>query len=158
MIHLDASKAAPGAYAAMLGLEKYLYSSGFEPKLLHMIKMRVSQINGCAYCLDMHSKDARAAGETEQRLYALPAWRETPFYTDRERAALAWAEALTLIAEQHDTLPLLADLRPHFSDKEIADLSLAIVAINGWNRLAIGLGADVGSYQPAPHVVKRESA
>ena len=155
MIHLDAAKAAPGAYHAMLGLEKHLQSSELDPKLRELVKTRASQINGCAYCLDMHSKDARTHCESEQRLYLLNAWREAPFYSDAERAALAWTEALTRIADRPDTEPLLADLRKHFSDKEIADLSLAIVAINGWNRLAIGLGADVGSYQPAATAASR---
>ncbi len=149
MVHLDAAKVAPGTYSAMLGLEKYVRSCGLEPTLLELVKTRASQINGCAYCLDMHTKDARAHGETEQRLYVLPAWREAPFYSDRERAALAWTEALTLIAQNPQTEPLLDELRKHFSEKEIADLTLAIVTINSWNRLAIGLGADVGSYQPA---------
>jgi AhpD family alkylhydroperoxidase len=148
MKRLDVAKAAPGVYHAMLGLEKYVHASELDPKIRELVKMRASQINGCAYCLDMHSKDARAQGETEQRLYLLNAWREAPFYSDAERAALAWAEALTRIADEPETESLLAELRRHFSDKEIADLSLAIVAINGWNRLAIALGADVGSYQP----------
>ena len=149
MIRLDPAKVAPGAYHAMLGLEKYLHSSALDPKLRELVKMRASQINGCAYCLDMHSKDARAHGETEQRLYMLNAWREAPFYSDAERAALAWTEALTRIADHPDTEPLLAELRKHFGDKDIADLTIAIVTINSWNRLAISLGSDVGSYQPA---------
>ena len=137
--------AAPGAYEAMLGLERYLKSSSIEERLLHLIKLRASQINGCAYCLDMHSKDARAAGESEQRIYVLSAWREAPFYTPRERAALAWAEAVTRISAGV-TDELYESVREHFSEKELVDLTLAIVTINGWNRLAISLGADVGSY------------
>jgi len=144
----DYWKASPGAVQAMLGLEQYTRQSGLEPALLELVKMRASQINGCAYCLDMHSKDARAAGESEQRLYVLSAWREAPFYTERERAALAWTEAVTEIAREGVSDALYRHAREHFSEKELADLTLAIVAINGWNRLAIALGADVGSYTP----------
>jgi AhpD family alkylhydroperoxidase len=145
---IDYTKIAPEAFRAMFGLERYVRDSGLEPSLLHLIKMRASQINGCAYCLDMHSKDARAAGETEQRLYVLNAWREAPFYTERERAALAWTEALTLIAQNHVPDEIYDEVRQHFSEKELADLSLAVVAINGWNRLSISLRAEVGTYQP----------
>jgi AhpD family alkylhydroperoxidase len=145
---LDYSKASPEATRAILGLEKYLHSCGLEHSLLHLIKMRASQINGCAYCLDMHSKDARAAGETEQRLYVLNAWEEAPFYTDRERAALAWAETLTRISETHAPDEVFEQVREQFSDKEIMDLTLAITTINAWNRIAIGLRAPVGEYQP----------
>jgi AhpD family alkylhydroperoxidase len=145
---IDYNKIAPEAFRAMFGLERYVRDSGLEPSLLHLIKMRASQINGCAYCLDMHSKDARAAGETEQRLYVLNAWREAPFYTERERAALAWTEALTLIAENHVSDEIYNEVRQHFSEKELADLSLAVVAINGWNRLAISFRSEVGTYQP----------
>ncbi len=139
---------APGALEAMLGLEHYAHSSGLEPSLLELVKTRASQINGCAYCLDMHTKDARAAGESEQRLYVLPAWREAPFYTERERAALAWTEAVTLISANDVPDALYEEVREHFSEKELVDLTLAIVAINGWNRLAISFRAEVGSYQP----------
>ncbi len=139
---------APGALEAMLGLERYTHSSGLEPALLELVKMRASQINGCGYCLDMHSKDARAAGESEQRLYVLPAWREAPFYSDRERAALAWTEAVTLISANDVPDPLYEQVREHFSEKELVDLTLAIIAINGWNRLAISFRAEVGSYRP----------
>ena len=114
--------------------------------------MRASQINGCAYCLDMHSKDARAAGETEQRLYVLNAWEEAPFYTDRERAALAWTEALTRIAETHAPDEAFEQVREQFNEKEIMDLTLAIGAINTWNRIAIGFRAKVGDYQPKTNV------
>lgn len=148
---VDFMKASPDAVKAMLGLEKYLRSSGLEEGLLHLVRMRASQINGCAYCMDMHSKDARAAGETEQRLYVLPGWREAPFYTDRERAALAWTESLTLISETHAPDEVFEQLREQFDDKELMDLTLAIVAINGWNRIAIGFRAPVGDYQPAQH-------
>jgi AhpD family alkylhydroperoxidase len=133
----------------MLGLEQYLRGCGLEAPLLHLVMMRASQMNGCAYCLDMHSKDARAAGETEQRLYLLDAWRESPFYSDRERAALAWTEALTAIADGHASDEVYAQARERFNEKELADLSLAIVAINGWNRLSIGFRAEPGRYQPA---------
>src|SRR5258705_6638828 len=130
-------KVSPGAVRAMYGLERYVRESGLEPALLELVKMRASQINGCAYCLDMHSKDARAAGETEQRLYLLSAWREAPFYTERERAALAWTEALTLVSENHVPDEVYNQARQQFSEQELVDLSLAVVTINGWNRLAI---------------------
>ena len=145
---VDYSKAAPGALRAMYGLEKYVRGCGLEAPLLELVKMRASQINGCAFCLDMHSKDARAAGETEQRLYLLSAWREAPFYTARERAALAWTEALTLVADGHVPDEVYAEAREHFGEKELADLSLAVVAINGWNRLSIGFRTEAGTYQP----------
>ncbi|MGH8291078.1 MAG: carboxymuconolactone decarboxylase family protein [Steroidobacteraceae bacterium] len=145
---VDYFREAPKGLAALRQLEDYLRESGFPVPLLHLIKTRASQINGCAYCLDMHTKDARAVGETEQRLYTLPAWRETPFFGDRERAALAFTEALTLISERGEGELIHAELRQHFSDKEIVDLTLAIVAINAWNRLAITFHAEVGSYQP----------
>ncbi len=146
---LDYKKASPGAFQAMLGLEKYVRQSGLEQSLIELVKMRVSQINGCAYCLDMHSKDARAAGETEQRLYVLPAWRETGFYTERERAALAWAEALTLLAGHEVPDELYEQVHRQFDEKAIVDLTLAIIAINSWNRLAIPFRAEAGIYQPA---------
>ncbi|TAM17555.1 MAG: carboxymuconolactone decarboxylase family protein [Candidimonas sp.] len=146
---LDYKKASPGAFQAMLGLEKYVRQSGLEQSLIELVKMRVSQINGCAYCLDMHSKDARAAGETEQRLYVLPAWRETGFYTERERAALAWAEALTQLAGHEVSDELYEQVRRQFDEKAIVDLTLAIIAINSWNRLAIPFRAEAGIYQPA---------
>ena len=148
---LDFTKVSPAALKTMLDIEVYLAKSGLERPLIHLIKMRASQINGCAYCLDMHSKDARAEGETEQRLYALDAWRETPFYTARERAALAWTEAQTLIAETHAPDDVYQTVRAQFSEQEIVDLTLAVVVINGWNRIAIGFRAEVGSYQPAKH-------
>jgi AhpD family alkylhydroperoxidase len=146
---LDLSKAPAGAYQAMAALDGYVKKSGFDPRLLNLVRMRTSQINGCAYCLDMHSKDARAEGETEQRLYALNAWRETPFYSERERAALAWTEALTLVSETHAPDDVYEEMRKHFSSEEQVLLTSAIVAINGWNRIAIGFRAVPGSYQPA---------
>src|SRR6266478_6310563 len=130
-------KAAPGAYKAMLGLEQYLHECGLEESLIHLITLRASQINGCAYCLDMHWKDLRALGETEQRLYSLDAWRECPYYTDRERAALAWTEAVTLITNGHVPDAVHDEARTQFGEKELADLTLAVATINAWNRLAI---------------------
>ena len=144
---LEYTKVAPGAYEAMRQLQRYASGSGLDPKLLELVKMRASQINGCAYCLDMHSKDARAIGETEQRLYALNAWHETPFYTDKERAALAWTEALTLVSETHAPDDIYEEVCKHFSEKELVDLTINFVAINGWNRLAIGFRSVPGAYQ-----------
>ncbi len=140
---------SPGAFQAMMALEAHARQCGLEHSLLELVKTRVSQINGCAYCLDMHTKDARAAGETEQRLYLLSAWRETEFYTPRERAALAWAEAVTLVASQGVSDAAYEQAQRQFDAKALVDLTLAIVAINGWNRLAIAFHADVGSHQPA---------
>ncbi|HTW44281.1 MAG TPA: carboxymuconolactone decarboxylase family protein [Acidobacteriaceae bacterium] len=145
----NAYSVSPDGYKAVLGLEHYLRHCGLEEGLLHLVKLRASQINGCAYCLDMHWKDLRAIGEEEQRLYSLDAWRECPWYTDRERAALAWAEALTLLTEGHVSDAVYEQIRPHFTEKELADLTLALVAINGWNRLSIASRTPPGSYQPA---------
>ncbi|MFO1363531.1 MAG: carboxymuconolactone decarboxylase family protein [Burkholderiales bacterium] len=145
---IDHYAVAPGAIAALRGLETYVRNCGIEHALLELVKMRASQINGCARCLDMHSKDARAAGETEQRLYLLSAWREAPCYGARERAALAWTEALTLVSTNDVPDEVYRLARAHFSEKELVDLSLAIVAINGWNRLAIAFRAEVGGHQP----------
>ena len=147
---LGVQNVAPEAYRALAGLERYIRNSGLESSLLELVKMRASQINGCAYCLDMHSKDARAHGETEQRLYALNAWRETPFYTDRERAGLAWTEALTLISETHAPDDVYEEARRHFSELELVNLTMAIVTINSWNRIAIGFRSVPGSYEPKP--------
>jgi AhpD family alkylhydroperoxidase len=144
----DPAKLSPLGYKSLLDLEKYLGSCGLEVPLLHLLKLRCSQINGCAFCIDMHSKDLRAIGESEQRLYELDAWRETPFYSDRERAALAWAEAVTLISTHHVPDALYEDARRHFSGKEISDLTLAVAAINSWNRVAISCRAVPGLYQP----------
>lgn len=146
---LDPSKAAPKAYQAMYGLEMYVRKCGLEMPLLELVKTRASQLNACAYCIDMHTKDARAHGETEQRLYALSAWRETPFFTDRERAALAWTEAVTLVGESHVPDEVFEETRRHFSDEELVNLTMAIVTINGWNRLSVAFRAVPGSYQPA---------
>jgi AhpD family alkylhydroperoxidase len=145
---LDFQKVAPQGYRAMAGLEAYIRNSGLEPGLLDLVKLRASQINGCAYCIDMHSKDARAGGETEQRLYGLTAWSETPFYTERERAALKWTEAMTLISETHAPDDVYEEVRRHFSEVEIVSLTMAIVTINGWNRLALGFRTVPGTYEP----------
>ena len=147
---INLAKAAPGAYRAMAGLEGYVrQSSKLEPSLLELVRMRASQMNGCAFCLDMHSKDARAAGETEQRLYTLSAWRETPFFTARERAALAWTEAITQISSSNAPDEIYEEARKEFTEEELVNLTVAIVAINGWNRLAIGFRSVPGTYQPA---------
>jgi len=140
-------KAAPEAYKAMSGVETYLRGCGLEEGLLHLVKMRASQINGCAFCLDMHSKDLRALGETEQRLYTLPAWRECPWFNERERAALAWTEALTLVTEGHVPDAVYEEARQHFNEKELTDLSIAITTINAWNRLSIAARTTPGSYK-----------
>jgi AhpD family alkylhydroperoxidase len=142
-------KAAPGVYKAMLDLENNVNECGLEQPLLDLIRLRASQINGCAYCIDMHAKDLRAAGENEQRLYALDAWRETPFYSERERAALAWTEAVTLVTAGHVPDDVYAQAREQFSEAELANLTLAVVAINGWNRLSISFRTVPGTYQPA---------
>ncbi len=138
---------APEGLRTMFSLDRYVRASGLEQSLVDLIMLRASQMNGCAYCIDAHTKDARARGETEQRLYALDAWRETPFYTDRERAALAWTEAVTLIGDGHVPEELYESARRQFSEKELVDLTLAVIAINGWNRLAISFRTVPGSYQ-----------
>lgn len=145
---LEIQKVAPEAFRAMLALQGHVNNSGLEPALVELVKIRASQINGCAYCIDMHTKDARANGESEQRIYALSAWRETPFFTDRERAALAWTEALTLVSETHAPDDVYEEVRQRFTDKELVALTVAIVAINGWNRILIGFRAVPGTHQP----------
>jgi AhpD family alkylhydroperoxidase len=145
---LDIMSASPGALKAMLQLSGYLHKTGFDKKLLDLMYLRVSQINGCAYCIDMHWKDLRAAGETEQRLYGLDAWEESPYYTERERAVLAWAEAVTRVADTHVPDEVFEETRRHFSDEEIANLTLAVVAINGWNRFNIAYRTTPGTYDP----------
>lgn len=145
---LKYAEAAPGAVEAMSGLETYVRRSGLEHSLIELVKLRASQINGCAYCIDMHTKDARAAGETEQRLYALSVWEETPFYSARERAALAWAEAVTRVADGHVPDAVYEQARAQFGEKELVDLTMAVIAINGWNRLAISFRTVPGTYQP----------
>lgn len=136
------------AAQAMYGLEKVVSQSALEPSLRELIKLRASQINGCAYCIDMHTKDARAHGETEQRLYCLSAWRESPFYSERERAALEWTEELTQISESEVSDELFERVSKQFAKEELAALTLAIIAINGWNRLAIPFRLTPGTYPP----------
>jgi AhpD family alkylhydroperoxidase len=146
---IDFPKASPAGFKVMLDFQAQVNASGLEYSLIELVKLRASQINGCAHCIDMHFKDARAAGETEQRLYLLNAWRESPFYSDRERAALEWTEALTLLTEGHVPDAVYDNVRPHFSEEELVRLSLAIVAINGWNRLMVAFRKVPGSHQPA---------
>ncbi len=148
---IDHRNVSPGAMKAMLGLEHFIHSCGLPEKLLHLVKLRASQINGCAYCIDMHSKDLRAAGESEQRLYLLDAWREAPFYSERERAALAWTEAVTLVTDGHVPDDVYQQVRSQFSEEELVNLTVAVVTINGWNRLSIAFRSEVGTYQPQQH-------
>jgi AhpD family alkylhydroperoxidase len=146
-MRISYKRASPGAFDAMRALEQHVHASGLEPSLLELVKIRASQLNGCAYCLDMHSKDARAAGETEQRLFVLPAWREAPFYSPRERAALAWTEAVTQLGPHGIPDEMFTATREHFDEKQLVDLTTAIIAINGWNRLAIAFHSpEVGSH------------
>jgi AhpD family alkylhydroperoxidase len=147
---LNYASASPDGVAALRQLQAYVDQCGLERSLLELVKTRASQINGCAYCLDMHTKDARATGETEQRLYTLSAWRETPFFSERERAALAWTEAVTQIPDDHVEDELYAQAREVFDERELVDLTFAIVAINGWNRLAIPFRTPVGGYRAPP--------
>ena len=146
---IDYLKSARGAYHALLGIEHYLQQCGLEESLQNLIKLRVSQINGCAYCIDMHWKDLRAAGEAEQRLYGLDAWEESSYYTERERAALTWAESVTNIQEGHVPDGVFERVKEFFNDKELADLTLAVTAINSWNRLSIAARTVPGTYHPA---------
>jgi AhpD family alkylhydroperoxidase len=147
---IDYTDASPEAFTAVSKLEAFVRHCGLEHSLLELIKTRASQINGCAFCIDMHTKDARAAGETEQRLYALNAWRETPFFTDRERAALSLTEAVTLVSETRVPDDVFEQARQQFSEKEIINLTLAIATINVWNRLSITFRTVPGNYQPTP--------
>jgi AhpD family alkylhydroperoxidase len=146
---LNYAKAAPGVYEAMDALDSYLQDSGLEKGLLLLVQLRASQVNGCAYCLDMHWKDLRALGDTEQRLCSLPAFRECPYYSDRERAALEWTESVTLVADGHVPDAAYEAARPHFTERELGDLTLAVAAINAWNRLSIAARLLPGGYQPA---------
>ena len=146
---INFGKVAPGTYAAMDALDQYLQSSAVEKALLMLVQLRASQINGCAYCIDMHWKDLCASGEQDQRLYSLGAWRECPYYSERERAALAWTEAVTLISGDHVPETVYREVHPHFSEKELADLTLAIAAINAWNRLSIAGRLVPGTYKAA---------
>lgn len=145
---LEAFKIAPQAYAAMATLQKYIDSCGLERSLLELVRLRASQINGCAYCLDMHTKIARALGETEQRLYLVSAWRESPFYSERERAALEWAEAVTLVSQTHVPDDVYECAKQHFSPLELVNLTAAISMINVWNRMVISFRTVPGTYQP----------
>jgi AhpD family alkylhydroperoxidase len=147
---IDHTKVSPKAIEAMFGLERYVSQSGLSKNLLDLVRLRVSQINGCAFCIDMHTKELREAGESEQRLYLLDAWRDSPFYDDKERAALAWAEAVTLVTEGHVPDEIHDQARSQFSEQELVDLTIALVAINGWNRLNIGFRTVPGGYRP-PH-------
>ncbi len=151
------SRAAPEGVEILRKLDSYAKNSGLEPDLLELVKLRASQINGCAYCIDMHTKDARSHGESEQRLYGVSAWRETPFYSERERAALAWTESVTLISKDQVPDEAYSRARKYFSEKELVDLTLAVVVINGWNRLAISFRTLPGSYQP-DHPVSKKAA
>jgi AhpD family alkylhydroperoxidase len=148
---IEYAQVAPGAVEAMRALEKYVRTCGIDPKLLELIKIRASQINGCAYCLDMHTKDARTQGETEQRIYALNAWRETPFFTEKERAALAWTESVTQVSMSQVPNEVYEIVRQYFDEKEIVNITTAIVAINGWNRFAVSFRSVPGAYQSAKH-------
>ena len=145
---LNYSKAAPSVYDAMDALDQYLAASSLDRRLLYLVQLRASQLNGCAYCIDMHWKDLRALDETEQRLYSLDAWCDCPWYTERERAALAWTEAVTFVATAHVPDAVYDEVRPHFSETELADLTLAIAAINAWNRLSIAARLTPGTYKP----------
>lgn len=141
------ARLSPAAYRAMLALNDVAENSGLERSLVELVKIRASQINGCAYCIDMHTIDARAGGETEQRIYLLDAWREAPFYTDRERAALAWAEAVTLVSESHVPDEVYEEALRHFSEEELVNLTWAVVTINSWNRIAVSFRSEPGKYQ-----------
>lgn len=145
---INYSKLAPESIRILVELENYIEKAGLEPDLVELVKLRASQINGCAYCIDMHTKDARSRGESEQRLYEVSAWREAPFYSERERAALAWAEAVTLISKDQVPDEIYESVKAHFTEKELVDLTLAVIAINSWNRLAITFRTPPGSYQP----------
>jgi AhpD family alkylhydroperoxidase len=145
---IDYRHVSPDGIRPIFELGRYLASSGLEPSLQELVKLRASMINGCAFCIDMHTKDARAAGETEQRLYGLSAWRETPYYSDRERAALAWTEAVTLVADDQVPDEVFEEARSQFDETELVNLTLAVIAINSWNRLAISFRTVPGSYEP----------
>lgn len=145
---INYSRSAPEALGGIMEMEKYA-ASILEMSLIELVKLRASQINGCAFCIDMHTKDARTAGETEQRLYTLSVWRETPFYSEKEKAALEWTEALTLISENDVPDTVYTAVREHFEEEELIALTICINAINSWNRLAISFRTPVGTYQPA---------
>ncbi len=142
---------APGAYKAMIGLETYLASCSIETRLVHLLKLRASQLNGCAYCIDMHWKDLRAIDETEQRMYGLDAWEESPYYSDRERAALRWLEVITFVADGHVADAEYEAVKQQFNEQEVADLTIVATVINAWNRLVIASRPPAGTYKPAAH-------
>jgi AhpD family alkylhydroperoxidase len=146
---IDYYAAAPAGLKIMYGFEQYLRTTALEPALLDLVKLRASLINGCAYCVEVHTKDARARGESEQRLFAVPVWRETPSFSDRERIALAWTEAVTNIGHEGVSDALYTEARTHFGDKDLVDLTLAVITINAWNRLAVTFRPRVGHYTPA---------
>jgi AhpD family alkylhydroperoxidase len=145
---INYEQVAPGAVQALLKVEEYARGAGLENSLLELVRLRASQMNGCAYCVDMHTQDARAEGETEQRLYAVSVWRDTPFFTERERAALEWTEAVTWVSWEHVPDEVYQAASRHFSEKELVDLTMTIIAINGWNRLSIAFRREAGTYQP----------
>ncbi len=147
------SYTSSGLFQAMRALEREVRSAGLEPSLLELVKVRASQVNGCAYCIDMHTTDARAKGETEQRLYALDAWREAPFFSDRERAALEWTEAVTLVADTHVPDDVYERVRQQFEEKDVIALTFAVATINAWNRLAISFRIPAGTYRREPAAV-----
>lgn len=147
-MRIDYWKTAPEALKAMLGLQNYILRSSLEPRLVKLVELRASLLNGCAYCVDMHTKDSRILGESEQRLYAVPVWRETPFFTERERAALAWTEVVTDVGRTGVPDSAYDEVRTAFSEAETVELTMVIVTINGWNRLSVAFRAEPGSYQP----------
>ena len=153
---IDLRRSNPKVLQSLFAIQGQIEAGGLDKKLLHLVEMRASQLNGCAYCLDMHSKDARAAGETEQRLHLLDAWRETSLYSERERAALAWTEAVTLVADDHVPDDVYDEASNHFTEDELVSLTLAIVAVNGWNRLNIAFRMEAGNYRPGmfKHLLK----
>ncbi len=145
-MRLDWAKVSPDALKAMLAVQGFTDRSSLDHKLIELIKIRASQINGCAYCLDMHTKDALAIGESDQRLHVLAAWREAPFYSEKERAALAWCESLTEISEKGAPENLFKELQKHFTNEQIVEITLAVIVINGWNRLAVAFESEAGHY------------
>jgi AhpD family alkylhydroperoxidase len=146
--HVDYAKVAPDAIRALMPLQQYVNRAGLEPALLELVKLRASYMNGCAYCVDMHALDARAMGETEQRIYAAAVWRDAPFYTARERAALAWTEAVTEMRQGAAPDAVRAEVGEHFDDRELVALTMAIIAINAWNRLNVPFHNEAGHYTP----------
>ncbi len=155
--HISYAKVSPGGMQAMRGMEEYIKQCGLELSLLELVRLRASQINGCAYCIDIHTKDARDEGESEQRLYGLSAWRESPFYTEREKAAMAWTEAVTKISEKQVPDEVYELAKQQFNEKELVDLTFAVITINCWNRLAITFHTPPGSYHPNSPVAIRKA-